>query len=79
MKKSFLQEFISFLREYKVIPLAVAFIMGQASTNLVSSLVKDVLLPIVAPLISSASWSEAVLRIGPVSISYGSFLAEVIN
>ena len=79
MKNSFISEFVSFLREYKVIPLAVAFIMAQASTGLVNSLVKDVLLPIVAPLMSSASWSEAVFHVGSVTISYGSFLAELIN
>ena len=79
MKKSFVQEFILFLREYKVVPLAVAFIMGQAITSLVGSLVKDMLLPIVTPLISSESWSEAVLHIGSVTISYGSFLAELLN
>ena len=79
MKKSFLTEFLQFLKEYKVVSLAIAFIMGEASTSLVSSLVKDVLLPIAAPLMSAETWKEAVFRVGPITISYGSFLADVIN
>ena len=79
MKKSFLKEFLQFLKEYKVVSLAIAFIMGEASTSLVSSLVRDVLLPIATPLMSVETWKEAVFHVGPVTISYGSFLADVIN
>ncbi len=78
-KKSFLTEFLQFLKEYRVVSLTVAFIMGEASTSLVSSLVKDVLLPIAAPLMSAETWKEAVFHIGPITISYGSFLADIIN
>lgn len=59
--------------------LAIAFIMAAASTSLVNSLVKDVLMPIVAPLMASDSWKEAILHLGPISIAYGSFLAELMN
>ncbi len=73
------KEFLAFLKEYKVTSLAVAFVMGSASTNLVQSLVKDVLMPIVQPFVSDESWKTATLNIGSVSIAYGSFLAELIN
>ena len=74
-----LGEFIKFLREFNVASLAVGFVMGTASTALVNSLVKDILLPIAAPLMSAESWREAVFHIGPATIAYGSFLAELIN
>ena len=77
--KPFLKEFLAFLKEYKVISLAIAFIMGEASTALVNSFVKDIFLPLVAPLISAETWREAVLKIGPITISYGSFVAEALN
>lgn len=44
---SFLKEFVDFLKEYKVLALAVAFIIGSALTSLVQSLVNDVLMPII--------------------------------
>ena len=74
-----IKEFLDFLKEYKVISFGIAFVMGSASTNLVNSLVKDVLMPIIAPLLSSKSWETAMLNIGPVSIAYGSFLAALLN
>ena len=77
--RSVTKEFAGFLKEYKIVSLAVAFVMGAASTSLVNSLVKDVLMPLVSPLMASASWREAVLHIGTITIAYGSFLAELLN
>jgi large conductance mechanosensitive channel len=57
----------------------MAFIMGAASTNLVNSLVRDIIMPVFSPLTSSGNWSEAILTLGPISIRYGSFLGELLN
>lgn len=70
---------MEFLKEYKVVSFAIAFIMGSASTSLVGSLVKDILMPILSSFISSESWREASFYIGTTKIAYGSFLAELIN
>ncbi|HTX86843.1 MAG TPA: MscL family protein [Candidatus Nanoarchaeia archaeon] len=74
-----LKEFIEFLKEFKVISLAVAFVLGAASTNLVSAFVKDIFMPIISPLLSSGSWQTATLNLGPIAIAYGAFLAEFLN
>lgn len=74
-----IKEFIEFLKEYKIVSLAVAFVMGTASTSLINSLVKDVFMPVVQPLIGTESWRTALLRLGPIHIAYGSFLAEALN
>lgn len=79
MKKSFLKDFLAFLKEYKVVSLAIAFIIGEASTNLINSLVRDLFLPVFTPLMSAESWKVAAFSIGPVTISYGAFLADLIN
>ena len=71
-------EFLEFLKEYKVLSLAIAFVMGGASTSLVNSLVNDVIMPIFEPFMAT-KWREAVLTIGPVHIVYGSFLAQLVN
>ncbi len=73
------REFHEFLREYKVISLAIGFVMGAASTNLVNSLVKDIIMPLLTPLFAAEPWREAALQIGSVTIHYGSFLAEAMN
>ena len=74
-----LKDFRDFLKEYKIIGLAFAFIMGAASTSLINSLVKDIVMPIINPLLLGGDWKEATLSIGPIIIRWGSFLAELIN
>ena len=73
------KEFAKFLKEFKIVSLAVGFVMGTASITLISSMVKDVLMPIAAPLVGSESWREAIWNIGPVHIAISSFVAELFN
>ena len=72
-------EFNEFLREYKVMPLAIAFIMGVAVTAMVQSLVNDVVMPIITPFIPGGQWKDATLAVGPVVIRWGSFVSALIN
>ncbi len=75
-------EFKAFLDEYKVMGLAVAFIIGAALTALVTSLVNDILMPLINPILAAtgSDWKTAVLNIGgSISIKYGSFLGQLIN
>ncbi|MEM3399733.1 MAG: MscL family protein [Candidatus Micrarchaeia archaeon] len=74
-----IQEFREFLNEYKVIPLAIAFIMGAAVTTLVQSLVNDVIMPIITPFIPAGGWQTATFNIGPIAIKWGSFVSALIN
>jgi large conductance mechanosensitive channel len=74
-----IKEFKEFLNEYKVMGLAVAFIIGVALTNLVQSLVKNIIMPIVTFFIPGGSWETATFNIGPIVIGWGAFLAALIN
>lgn len=74
-----IKEFVAFLKEYKIVSLAIAFVMGSASTALVNSLVKDMIMPLLAPVLRGGAWKEAILMVGPVKLAYGSFIAELIN
>jgi large conductance mechanosensitive channel len=78
MKKLF-REFKEFLKEYKVMALAVAFIIGVAATALIQSLVNNVIMPIITPFVAGGAWQEATLHLGPIAIKWGAFLASVIN
>jgi large conductance mechanosensitive channel len=74
-----LHEFKEFLQEYKVIGLAVAFIIAVASTALIQSLVNNVIMPIITPFIPGGGWQTATFHIGPIVIGWGAFLGAVIN
>lgn len=75
----FIQEFKEFLKEYKVVGVAVAFIMAAASTDLVKSLVSNIIMPIITPFIPGGAWEQATFTLGPIVISWGAFLAALIN
>ncbi|QQR93055.1 MAG: MscL family protein [Candidatus Iainarchaeum archaeon] len=72
-------EFLDFLKKYQVIGLAVAFIIGAASTKLVTALVNDVVMPIVAVLVPGGEWRTSVLQVGPVKFLIGDFVGALID
>lgn len=74
-----MSEFKEFLYEYKVIPLAVAFIMGIASTALIKSFVDNIVMPIITPFVPGGAWKTATVALGPIVLSWGAFLGELIN
>ncbi|HNO07473.1 MAG TPA: MscL family protein [Methanoregulaceae archaeon] len=75
---SLMKEFMDFLYEYKVIGLAIAFIIGVAATALIKSLVDNILMPIITFFIPGGAWQEATLTIGSIVITWGKFLADLI-
>lgn len=73
------KEFKEFLKEYKVIGLAIAIIMGLAANTLVKSLVDNIIMPLVTPFIPGGVWQTAVWNIWIwKGIGWGAFLASVI-
>ena len=78
-KMGFVSEFRDFLEEYKVMALAIAFIMGVAITALVQSLVNDIIMPLITPFIPGGAWKEATVALGPIVMKVGSFFGALIN
>lgn len=73
-----IKEFMDFLYEYKVIGLAIAFIMGVAANQVVKSFVDNIIMPVIAVLIPGGDWQTAKLALGPILIGWGPFLADII-
>ena len=76
---SIIQEFREFLKQYSVVGLAIAFIMGSAATTLVKSLVDSIIMPLVTPFVPGGAWQTATFSLGRVVIAWGAFLSAVIN
>jgi len=75
-----IKEFKQFLDEYKVMGLAIAFIIGAALTTLVQSLVNDIIMPVISPALSATGdWKASTFQIGPIILKWGSFLSAIIN
>ena len=78
-KFGFFHEFREFLQEYKIVGLAIAFIIGVAATALIQSLVNNVVMPIITPFIPGGAWQTATFHMGPIVIGWGAFLGALIN
>jgi large conductance mechanosensitive channel len=74
-----IKDFIKFIREYKVISLAIAFVIGAASITMIKSLVDNIIMPLITPFIPGGAWKTSTFYIGPIVIGWGAFLGELIN
>lgn len=71
-----LKEFKEFAIKGNVMDLAIGVIIGAAFGKIVSSLVEDVIMPLINPIMPEGGWQN--LIIGP-GIKIGSFLSIVLN
>ena len=74
-----LSEFQKFLLRGNVLDLAVAVVIGAAFGAVVTSLVEDVLTPIIAAVIGEPSFSSLSFSIGESEVLVGSFLNAVFS
>lgn len=74
--KESLEEFVIFVREQGVVSLAIAFILGGAINKVVSSLVQDIIQPLIGLFFGSTQGLKA-WRLGPVMM--GNFAANAID
>ena len=76
---STLKEFKQFISRGNVIDLAVGVIIGSAFGKIVTSIVNDILMPIIGIMIGGLNFSSLVIRVGNATIRYGAFLQNVID
>jgi large conductance mechanosensitive channel len=74
-KKGLWNEFIDFISKYKVMGMAVAFILGLYLGTLVQALVNDLIMPIITLALPGVEWEVFVL--GPFRI--GHFIGALIT
>jgi len=77
--KNIFQEFKHFLKEYKVMGLAVAFIMGIYLGGLVQALVGDLVMPIVSIFTPGIQWNQIVFFVGTSEFAIGHFVGTLIT
>ena len=60
--------------------LAIGFILGGAVSKVVASFVEDIINPILGIILGAAgALDTAILKVGPVEILWGSFVATIID
>ncbi len=79
MSKKFIEEFKNFISKGNVMDMAVGIIIGGAFTSIVSSLVDDIINPILG-LFGGMNFDQLAWNItGDVTLNYGKFITAVVN
>lgn len=73
------KEFKEFISRGNVVDMAVGVIVGAAFTSIVSSLVKNIINPLVGMFIGNIDLSNLMIKVGSATFKYGVFLNSVIN
>jgi len=77
--KNFAAEFKAFAMRGNVVDLATAVVIGAAFGKIVSSLVENIMMPIVGVLVGGIDFTGLVFTIGTSTIKYGMFLQSVFD
>ena len=73
--KGFVKEFKAFLDQYKVMGMAVAFILGLYLGTLIQALVTDLIMPFIDLLMPGVAWQT--IHFGPFLV--GQFLGALVT
>ena len=74
-----LKEFKQFAMKGNVMDLAVGVIIGSAFGKIVSSLVDNILMPLIGMIIGGINFSTLSITVGTAQIQYGLFLQNIID
>lgn len=77
--KSFFDEFKTFAVKGNVVELAVAVVIGAAFGKIVTSLVDNIIMPLVGIVLGGVDVSNLVVEVGNATVNYGIFLQRVVD
>ena len=77
--KGLMNEFKLFMAKGNAIDLAVGVVIGSAFGKIVTSIVDDILMPIIGVLIGGIDFTTLSITIGKANIKYGIFINNVVD
>ena len=75
----FIKEFKEFAMKGNVMDMAVGVIIGGAFGKIVSSLVDDILMPIIGTITGGIDFTTLSAEVGEATIMYGTFIQNVVD
>ncbi|MCJ8008417.1 large conductance mechanosensitive channel protein MscL [Lederbergia wuyishanensis] len=73
------EEFKKFAIKGNVLDLAVAVVIGTAFGKIVSSLVENIIMPLVGVLLGGRSFEKLSIPIAGVDVKYGIFIQSIVD
>ncbi|WP_311769656.1 large conductance mechanosensitive channel protein MscL [Listeria fleischmannii] len=77
--KNFMQEFKDFALKGNVLDLAIGVVIGAAFGKIVSSLVNNIIMPLVGMILGGVSFSDLHVVVGSADLKYGLFIQSVVD
>ncbi len=77
--KGFIDEFKAFAIKGNVLDLAVAVVIGAAFGKIVSSLVENIIMPVVGILLGGHEFTGLKVIMGETAITYGVFIQSIVE
>jgi large conductance mechanosensitive channel len=74
-----LKEFKEFAMRGNIVDLAIGVIIGGAFNKIVSSLVNDMIMPLIGLLLGGIDFSGLSFKIGDADVKYGMFIQTVVD
>jgi large conductance mechanosensitive channel len=84
VRRTLAQEFFDFLKTFGIIGLAIAFVIGQAASRLVTALVNDIIDPIIGYFLPAGSLDTLTFKItnpagSTTEFKYGDLISNIID
>jgi large conductance mechanosensitive channel len=77
--KNLAAEFKAFAMRGNVVDLAVAVVIGAAFGKIVSSLVENIVTPLIGVIIGGVDFTTLSLQVGAATVTYGVFLQSIFD
>ncbi len=77
--KNVIKEFKAFIERGSVIDLAVGVVIGGAFSSIVTSLVNDIIMPLIGIIIGGIDFTGLSFKVGSAYVKYGNFIQNIIN
>ena len=76
---SFIKEFKQFAMRGNVMDMAVGVIIGGAFGKIVTSLVENVIMPVIGSITGGIDFSSLAVKVGDAEIKYGMFIQNILD
>jgi large conductance mechanosensitive channel len=84
VRRTLAQEFFEFLKTFGIIGLAIAFVIGQAASRLVTALVNDIIDPLIGLFLPAGSLETLSVKVtnltgSTTEFKYGDLISNIID
>jgi len=73
------KDFKAFVLKGNVLDLAIAVVLGAAFGAIVTSLVNDIIMPLVGIVLGGIDFASLSIQVGSATVLYGKFIMAIVN